>query len=101
MQFTGFRTQQFNAIILVILERIEKLKVSSIWSSEAEDIVDKIAPIELGESGEQRIDVENGLDTLKAEMKKLRDIFEYIDLARSGVAHELEAMNLLGKMGHR
>ena len=59
-QFSGFRTQQFNAIILVILERIEKLKASSIWTEEPEDIIDKIAPMELSCSGEKRIDVEQG-----------------------------------------
>ena len=44
-------------------------------------------------------EVEAGLETLKAEVKKLEKIFEYGELMHKGVAHELEMLNLLGKRG--
>ena len=73
----------------------EKIKNDSIRNYKPDAILDKIAPILVNEATKQKM----GLETLKAEVKELEKIFEYGELMHKGVAHELEMLNLLGKMG--
>ena len=43
-QFPGFRSTQFNAIMMVIVERAESLFDQSVWSLKPDQILDKLAP---------------------------------------------------------
>ena len=65
---------QFDAILQGISEKIQKVKNDSIWNDKADAILDKIAPILVNEAGKQKMDLEAGLETLKAEL------FEYGEL---------------------
>ena len=90
---------QFDAFLLGISEKIQKVKNDSIWHDKADAILDKIAPILVNEAGKEKMDLEAGIETMKAEVKKLEKIFQYGELMHKGVAHELEMLKLLGKMG--
>ena len=98
-QFTGYRSQQFNAIVQVLLERLEAAKAKVIWSESSDHILNELAPVYVDEEGVAQIDVDAARAAVKKQQQIWRKVDELTDLIKAGIDHELEAMNILGKMG--
>ena len=95
-QFSGFRTTQFNGILAVLIERIDKLKIKTFWQQRPEDILNKLAPVIVNEDNSACLDPEAAVNVVKAEAKKMSELFDLVSLIQRGLYHELEAIAIMG-----
>ena len=99
--FSGFRSNQFNAVLAVLAERIEALRERSALLGRPEDVLDELAPVRQAKDGSFELDTERAREAIREEQRILRDIFEIIETIRQGAYHELEAMGIISEMGQQ